>query len=204
MFQRLAALLAAVVLAGASHAATETFDFTGYHAGETYHYEATKEFTGTLGNTVEVSMGTFDWSIYHTGWEGYGLVGQWAGYGLGACTYLHYGYCYEQDVVDGWGPNEYLQFTLEDNAVLESITFLNYGDGTYDLTTMDGDVYWSAPIGADIAGTEVGTTFFIGAYNGAGFLVESITVSYSDVPLPAAGFLLLGGLGGIVALRRRI
>ena len=39
-----------------------------------------------------------------------------------------------------------------------------------------------------------------GSKNGAGFDVE---VAAAVVPVPAAGFLLLGALGGIAALRRR-
>lgn len=203
MLQKFAATLAAIVFAGASYAATETFSFLGYHAGETDVYEASKEFTGSLGGTVEVTMGTFGHSIAHTGSDGGGFVGQWDGWGLGVCSRLRRSHCRESHTVDGWGTNEYLRFSLEQDAVLESITFLNYGNGTYDLSTMSGDEYWSAYHGMDVSGTDVGSMFFVGAWDHAAFKVQSITVSYADVPLPAAGFLLLGGLGGLAALKRR-
>ena len=204
MFQKLAATLAALVLAGAAHAATETFDFTQYHAGETDVWETSKEFVGDMGGTVEVTMGTF-YNYISYGRDGGGYVGQWDNYGLGVCSLPHDDHCHEAHSVDGWGyRNDYLKFSLEENAVLESITFMNYyGDGTYDLSTMDGDLLLSGAYSTDVSGTDVGSMFFVGAWNGASFTVQSITVSYADVPLPAAGFLLLAGMGGLAALRRR-
>ncbi len=203
MFQKFAATLAAIVLAGASYAATETFSFTGYHAGETDVYETSKTFTGNLGGNVEVTMGTYGGSIQGSGSDGGGVVGQWAGYGLGVCTRQWHGYCAESHTVDGWGVNEYLKFSLDQDATLESITFLNYGNGRYDLTTMTGSEYWSLWQGSDMSGTELGSMFFVGAWDRMAFKVQSISVSYADVPLPAAGFLLLGALGGLAAMRRR-
>ena len=119
MLRKFAATLAAIVLGGASYAATETFSFTGYHSGETYVYETSKSFTGDQGGNVDVTMGTFGHSIAHTGSDGGGVVGQWAGYGLGVCTRQRGRHCRESHTVDGWGTNEYLKFSLDRDATLE-------------------------------------------------------------------------------------
>lgn len=49
-----------------------------------------------------------------------------------------------------------------------------------------------------------GTIFGIGAVqNNDNFRVEGMTVEVSAVPLPAAGLMLLAGVGGLAAMRRR-
>lgn len=201
-FAKIAAAAVVVVgVSGAAQAATETFDFTGYQPGV---YKSSYSFSSDLGNEVEVTMGTFK-SFISDGSAGGGYVGQWTGYGLGVCT-EYGGYCCESHYVDGYGGAEYLKFSFDYDVIIESITFKNYGDGTYDLADENKNtILLSAGLDKDVSGTEVGSMFFIGAWGGAGFKVQSITVSHdvSEVPIPAAGFLLLGGLGGLAALKRK-
>jgi hypothetical protein len=206
-----ASLLGAVgsaMLFSAVNAATETYDFLGHYAGTYYD---SKDFLSDMGNTVTVTMGTFD-KVITDGASGGGKVGQWTGYGLGVCTLAHHGYCKESHFVDGRGKNEYLKFSFDKDVTIESIKFKDYGDNFFDLTL--GDMTNKLDLKFDAYGLftatidAMGDFFAIGAYNAkSGFKVQSITVSYdegpSEVPLPAAGWMLIAGVGGLVAMKRR-
>lgn len=201
MFLKVAATIAATVFATASFAATETFDFTGSYWG-TYYSSPT--FHGDNGGSVEVTAGTYNNVIsdgLHTAGDAY--VGQWTGYGLGVWSSDGW-WNYEEHYVDGSNP-EFLKFDFGTDVTIESISFGDYGNGQFDWYASNGSGGLYVDMDADVSGTDVGSMFFLGAWGSMGFKVESITVSYdmSEVPLPAAGFLLLGGLGGLVALKRR-
>jgi hypothetical protein len=200
MFLKAAVTIAATVFATVSLAATETFDFTGYHAG-TYYSSAS--FSGDNGGSVDVTAGTYDWVISDgVDTAGDAWVGQWTGYGLG--VWSSDGWGWEEHYVDGHNP-EFLKFSFGEDVTLEAISFADYGNGQFDWYSSNGSGGLNVAMDADVSGTDVGSMFFLGAWGSMGFKVESITVSYdvSEVPLPAAGFLLLGGLGGLAALKRR-
>ena len=189
-----------------ANAATETYNFLGDKAGT---YYSSVDFTSDMGNTVTVTAGTYN-SVISDGSTGTAWVGQWTGYGLGVCSYGGSKGCYESHFVDGYGANEFLKFSFDHDVTIESIKFKDYGDNYFDLTLGDGtnllDRMYNASGLYQVATDAMGSMFAIGAFwKGSGFKVQSITVSYdtSEVPLPAAGWLLIAGLGGLVAMKRR-
>ena len=206
MIVRTAFAIAAMVVGTASYAATETFDFTGNYTGT---YSTSMSFTGDKGTEIDVSAIFGKRGKYY-----HSTVGQWTGGGLGACNNLGKYSCKEGHTVDGYkNRDDYLKFSLDHDVTISSITFSDYGnnsfevyaDGAFSSHEYDRDNWWSTHASWD-GEIHSGSTFFIGAVErSSGFKVKSITVDYklSEVPLPAAGFLLLGGLGGLAALKRR-
>lgn len=193
-----------------ANAATETYNFLGDYPGT---YADTMQFTSDQGNNVSVTMGTYTHYL-SDGTEGGGAVGQWTGYGLGACTDITSTSCGEEHFVDGNGANEFLKFSFDHDVVIESIQFADYGYGGnyFDLLLADmTDVLDLTYSGAGLfqgAIDALGAMFAIGSYwCDTGFKIQSITVSYngspSEVPLPGTAWLLLGGLGGLAATKRR-
>ena len=194
----LALAVAMTLVAGVAQAATETFNFSGYS-------EKSKEktFVGDYGSKVVVTAGNYHEYIkdgVHT--AGTKKIGQWDG-GLGVKSYKK-----DEHYVDGDKP-EFLKFSFGEHMVLHSIKFSNYGNGEFDWYSSNGNGDIDVSMGADVSGTKIGSMFFLGAYGKQGFKVKSITVKHkktpppNEIPLPAAGFLLLGGLGGLVALRKK-
>ena len=191
----------------AAQAATETYDFLGYMPGTYYN---SVDFTSDQGNTVTVTAGTYSEAITD-GSVGGVAVGQWTGYGLGACSYWGSKGCGEAHYVDGYYKNEFLKFSFGHDVTIESIQFKDYGDNYFDLTLADGtnlfDLAYDAAGLYQTAVDAMGSMFALGAYYyTSGFKVQSITVSYDDtseVPLPAAGWLLIAGLGGLAVMKRR-
>lgn len=202
----LAGAFALVATVTAASAATETYSFLGYKPGTYYN---SVDFQSDMGNTVTVTAGTYTNTI-SDGTVGTAYVGQWTGYGLGACTKLTTYGCKEQHYIDGYYKNEFLKFSFEHDVTIESIKFKDYGDNFFDLTLADGtnllDLKYNAAGVYQNAIDAMGSMFAIGAYYyTSGFKVQSITVSYNtpEIPLPAAGWLMLAGLGGLAAMKRR-
>ena len=90
--------------------------------------------------------------------------------------------------VSGWSD------TLTDVIVNGDSAHVNDGSNGVSLDTLTAS-YWEAQLGYDAGSTN--TFQFVFDDSGSG------TGNPPNVPLPATGLLLLGGLGGIAALKRR-
>jgi hypothetical protein len=105
------------------------------------------------------------------------------------------------------------KMSREDGEVFDLLSFTFDGrDGSgpalYVSTSTTGGTLFSEPNGANTMTssgllsqfTNVTMIFFYDAGNGSARVDDIVT---AEVPLPASAFLLLGGLGGLVAMRRR-
>ncbi len=114
--------------------------------------------------------------------------------------------------VDGLYSNEFVKLTFDNAMTLTSAAFSYFGSSDkFWLYTWNGTdwteegVYGDGSYSYSFAGDYTSTMFLFGArydhdtwkFKGAGF--EHV----APVPLPAAGFLLLGALGGLAAFKRR-
>ncbi|WP_243641955.1 VPLPA-CTERM sorting domain-containing protein [Rhodovulum steppense] len=216
------ALMATVSAAGAATVqetinlrAGSAQDTDGKVGNQSVH---TFETAGGLGLTVTGHLLTGSYGI-----GSLEQIGQWDN-GLGvlnddekSCRWLS---CTNTDehFVDGTGKNEVVKFLFDKMVTLVSVTF-SYVDQSdkfsFGLLTDSG--YTHISDGQTIGNwfyetytfqqTWTSDLFGIGAINDkTQFKIKSITVAYDTpevVPLPAAGWLLLGGLGGLAALKRR-
>lgn len=201
-------LAAALVLAtGAAQAATETFSFTG----GSNHYSTAEAFTSVSGDRSLVAR---------PGSSSGGDVrlGHFSN-GLGVCNgnearYTRRGnyYCTSpQHTLDGTGASERISFDLGAGVqgTITQIVFADYGHpDRFDIRSGVGNAYNEHFYGGDTwnGSIEIGSWFSVVARrDGMRAKIMSITVDYapSEVPLPAAGFLLLGGLGGLALMKRR-
>ena len=123
------------------------------------------------------------------------------------------------DDIDGSGSNDILIFRFEEDVTLTQIGFENFfpGDGfvfAQTLTTPNAELFDILDLPFDDTdGDEgffdlnfTGSIFGIGAVrDGDDFLLSSLTfdVDVAPVPLPAAGWMLLAGVGGMMSMRRR-
>ena len=107
--------------------------------------------------------------------------------------------------LDGAGAKELLQFYYSENVKITQVTFAliskkgkvtGFVNGTMIGTTLVMPVFNLASFGL------TGDWFGAGAPNSkSSYRISSITVA--SVPVPAAGLMLLAGLGGLSALRRK-
>ncbi len=210
------ALATSTILAGGASAATisETFNFiTHVPGGGSSGYSVgfpSLTFTGSNSNDVTVTAGqynTFSYT-YATDSTGNERVAHGDAWGLGA-----YNSSGDHDHhVDGSGKNDILLFTFGQAVTVTSVTFGSYS-GSFDLYGSDNPADEDCCIsftGSTMDLTSYGasgTTIGLGAfYGGSKFKVREMTVTYEEtpvVPLPAAGWMLLAGLGGLGALKRR-
>jgi hypothetical protein len=130
--------------------------------------------------------------------------------------------------VDGSNYNEFLTLSFSEEVQFSSVSFTYYSAGDdFEFFTHTGSA-WSHVGRADACesncgnsstinkydflGTYVGTAFMVGSMaTGDDWKLRAVTVDYTDdgngnlppVPLPAAGWMLLAGLGGLGAMKRR-
>lgn len=125
--------------------------------------------------------------------------------------------------VDGSGSNEFLKLAFNPSITLKSASFTYVSNlDTFRLYTHNGTdwdyegdanpcnqlfcVNPSTTYTYNFAGTYFGSMFLIGATgSNDDFKLKAVSVDYevAAVPLPAAGWMLVAGLGGIAALKRR-
>lgn len=205
------ACTAAAIFSSAATAATvtETYDFIGMGDG----VFTSVDMMGDQGNTVRVTAGTYPTFSFSATTDADDRVARGNSWGLGAYSEAPY-VTSNNHRVDGLGENEILLFEFLDySATITSITFGSTHGTAFDLFGSDTPNVESAFLPLANGAVDVsaenrsGTTIGIGAFNDdAGFKVRSITVEYDDtpaVPLPAAGWMLLAGLGGLAAAKRR-
>ena len=201
--------------------------FAGASAADAYVIDFTDAGTGTSGsifnNTVSWTMtasGVLNNSQSYDGSStpsGTGLSFQTDGYGVGA----------RDDEITTYANNkmEWIKVTFSAPVLVDAIMFLDLfqtPDGSsreVGQATFNGGSSIISLVATDIAGT--GAPGFVGASFAAVSVTEILFtvlssndqygfadgalagIGLAPVPVPAAGLMLLGGLGGLAALRRR-
>ncbi|WP_299837902.1 VPLPA-CTERM sorting domain-containing protein [uncultured Jannaschia sp.] len=204
------AATASLGLAGAAHAATQTFDLSNGGSDT----QAVRTYTqGDL--TLNVTAATYS---YDHGTKTYAFGAETVGtqsydYGLGVKSYWG-----DNHEVDGFLKNEAIVLSFSKAVRLDTLKF-SYVDTNdhFGLFTGDEKTYEGfARIGNgffsnyDFQNDYTNTVFAIGAYQSDDdWKMKKITVSYDDtptpspVPLPAAAWMLIAGIGGLAAMGRR-
>ncbi len=212
MKSMIAAMAGIVLMAGAASAAT-------IHLNTAKHWTSGSHTYSNGSHSVEVSAYQFyDYGKLFNGHNT--LTGSWGGHhgGVGAHSCIFSKKCVpDKHTVDGsWG-NEMVVFDFGDKIVRLTGVSFSYAD-KYDKFDIGvyGNGVGSAPTGyqydkslanhspqyAAVSGLDTGSVFGVGAYtHSSDFKIKKI--HYEVVPLPAAGWLLLAGIGGLAALKRR-
>jgi hypothetical protein len=199
--KKLTAAIFAASLCAAGAASAATFSFTGSNLSDASSRSYTVD-----GITVTVTAGTFStWSNPSSINFGSRLVDVDPN-GLGADAGG------DGDLVDGSNGNDVLVFTFDRDVTIDSISFGDVGSNDdFAFGTVTGTAFTRIVNFQDVAssvststfgGDVVGLAFGIGAIGSNDeFTVSGLTVS--EVPLPAAGWMLLAGMGGLAAMKRR-
>ncbi|MFV0385997.1 VPLPA-CTERM sorting domain-containing protein [Paracoccus sp. (in: a-proteobacteria)] len=214
LLSKAAAVVGFALMAGTASAAVVNFDFTS--SGNNYSW--TKSFT-VDGVTVGVS------AYNYTPAAGIGddvALGGQIGVsqstpGLGACsaaTSPNDNNCGKNPLVDAGTAPELLKFTFSEDVTITGILYANNDQNDHvdyffgpALTFAGGFLTPQPPSRQDLSSYGPLSLFALGnqtpsdQYRIAGLQIE--TSSAPVVPLPASALLLMGGVGGLAALRRR-
>jgi hypothetical protein len=228
MFQRnklAGAIVGAVLAVGASAAAATTIDFTKASTG-TSGMAGNVGWTLTAGTNVGLPGVANNSQLFDgqgSNLSGTGLALQRDGYGVRSALDKQTN---DDEISSMKKGSEYLQLTFDWAVKLTGASFLDLyiaANGDFEegyAETDDGTIIaFSAQDLANVgksrrAGYSGGVfagivtqsiKFYIGLGNDAQGLADGAlaSVEIAPVPVPAAGLLMLGGLGGLAALRRR-
>lgn len=203
----LAAATFAIAAPFAASASIVDFDLRSY--GDVTHNSGSSVVAESGGLSLTISGAAFSGGLTGNGW--WGDATAW-GNGVG----LHAG-GRDSHWVDGYY-DEYLLLTFSEEVDLTTAAFA-YGDGgddwrvlagnfhgysAVDSGTLAGSGYGSSVFTAGIDSDVTATQFLIGTTgNHSEWKLRGVSVEVAPVPLPASGLLLLAGLGGVAAVRRR-
>lgn len=188
-----AATVAASLLIPFAGAEAATFDFSGpTGSGSSYSYNV-----DGIGLTITAQSYLVEAPLTVTRASG--------GHGVNSGRF-------DSNELDGFGINEVLIFTFDQEVTLGNVAFSNVGWLDTFSFFSGSNTPWDFSGAAlasnfDLSGY-TGTVFGIGTINPlSSFRIASLEATATDapapVPLPAAGFVLLGGVAALAAVRRR-
>lgn len=224
-----AAAISVAAIASSASAATINFNVgTGWNSGDVVFGNGT-EFV-TANAATHSNGGNLNFSAYLASWSGgsggAGVCSDWDGPNRTSVNSNSTGYCDESHTVDSDGPDELVTLDFGSMLVeLVSITFAyvnrnddfnvySYGSGFSDLLLSSEERTLPNNCGTCTTtnfSSLTGSLFGIGV-GGSGDTVKLQAISFNvlpppppppAIPLPAAGWMLLAGLGGMAAIGRR-
>jgi hypothetical protein len=211
-----AALAASAIALSAGAASAVTFDFAGSTTLDGTDQVAVggigvTAFAGKYSDAViaEFIAGESSLDFIKNVDSPYRDVSQNPGTGLGVDAPWTLG---DDSLVDGGG-NELLTLDFDIEVFVSEVVFSHWDDGdSFDLF-VDGDLVKPEERQADGSGVFDLAALGLGKISSISFGADAIGCCSSDefgiaslsaqVPLPAAGWMLLAGLGGLAAMKRR-
>ncbi|MGI9389625.1 MAG: VPLPA-CTERM sorting domain-containing protein [Boseongicola sp.] len=216
-------LLAASVLAlsaGVASAATYTFHFSNTYLVGGGAQNKTFRSVEDAGITVDVSGYYYNLGLGGSYVQGGGADVDLNSYGLISQNGNEY------HAIDSWGPNESMMFSFGMDVELLG-TYISWAAGEKDWDVFMDGILQSVENGSGpkALGYGLADNFAIGTRThyslcptvqtftsvpncdseNSAIKIKKIKIDYTPevIPLPAAGWLMLAGIGGIAALRRR-